>query len=432
MVKNIFVAGLDVFHLSQLKSLKSAHDYKFHSLISYNKIKCSKRFPVREFVEDSCRNLKNFQGNVDAVVGFWDFPVSTLLPYIRGELNLIGPSLQAVLKCEHKYWSRVLQSEVVPQMVPPFRKINPFDDDAATKCDLPFPFWLKPVKSVLSYLGFLVNDSNQFTLCLDIIRRKIGRYGDPFNYILDLADLPPEIRKVDGYHCIAEGLISKGRQCTLEGYVYNGTVCVYGAVDSVRSGQVQSSFSRYQYPSTLPKTVQERMIEATERVLTYIKYDNSPFNIEFYWDDESNSISLLEINTRISKSHCPLFKMVDGEYHHSVMIDVALGNNPEFSQGKGAFKTAAKFMIRRFEDGLVERVPQKNEIDDVKRNFPGTEVIIGVSSGMLLSELRDQDSYSYQIGDLFMGAGSNRELLKKYQVALSMLPFRIESKRAVV
>jgi hypothetical protein len=426
MIKNIFVAGLDDFHLTQLLSLKKAAGYRFHSLISYEKIKCGETFPVREFIQQAQKIVQEFNGSIDAIVGFWDFPVSTTLPHIRTFAGLDGPDLLSVLKCEHKYWSRLLQAEVVPELIPRFCVVDPFNKNAVEQCHLDYPLWLKPVKSVLSHLGFLVGNDKEFADCLQIIRGKISRYAEPFNFILDLAELPDEIRKIDGYHCIAEELISHGRQCTLEGYVQNGSVYVYGVIDSIREGLHESCFSRYQYPSTLPREVRQRMTEVTIKVLEHMRYDNAPFNIEFYWDENTDAIHLLEINTRISKSHCPLFKMVDGEYHHDVMIDVALGKKPQFPHRKGKFATAAKFMLRKFSQGKVYAIPQPQDIREVQKLFPGTEIIINVDSGMLLSELKDQDSYSFEICDLYMGAGSNDELVENYHKALSMLPFNIE------
>lgn len=426
MIKNIFVAGLDDFHLSQLLALKKAEQYRFHTLISYEKIKCGNTFPVREFLQQTKTMLQEFNDSVDAIVGYWDFPVSTLLPYIRAFVGLDGPTHHSVLKCEHKYWSRLLQAEIVPNLIPQFCTIDPFSRSAVKDCRLDYPFWLKPIKSVLSHLGFLIRNDEEFAACLQVIRQKIGRYAEPFNFILDLANIPDDIRKIDGYHCIAEEIISHGRQCTLEGYVYQGSVQVYGAVDSIREGSHASCFSRYQYPSTLPEAVQQRMVEATTNVLGHIRFDNSPFNIEFYWNENRDSIHLLEINTRISKSHSLLFKMVDGEYHHDVMIDIALGKKPDFPFRKGKFATAAKFMLRKFRNGRVRSVPSPHAIKDVQTLFPGTEIIITVNSDMHLSELKDQDSYSFEICDLFMGAASHEELLRNYHTALSMLPFDIE------
>nr|WP_153305913.1 ATP-grasp domain-containing protein [Desulfogranum mediterraneum] len=427
-MKNIFVVGLDDFHLAQLEAVEGADNYRFHSLISYREIKCGSDFPVRELLEHTAQTLTAFDGTVDAVIGYWDFPVSTVLPIIRRQVGLGGPSLVAVLKCEHKYWSRLIQEEVVPELIPPFQKINPFAAEAPTQCSLDYPFWIKPVKSVLSHLGFLVRNREEFEQSLEKIRSHIGRYAEPFNLILNHAELPAEIERVDGYYCIAEGLISRGRQCTLEGYVCKGRVQVYGVIDSLREGRHCSSFSRYQYPSSLPPEVQQRMIEATAKVLLRTGYDQAPFNIEFYWDEEQDSIHLLEINTRISKSHCSLFKMVDGEYHHQVMIDLALGREPSFPHRQGEFALAAKFMLRRHRDGRVVRVPDRAQIEELKQTFPGSELLLNVCPGIRLSELLDQDSYSYELADLFIGAAGPRQLEQRYQAALSLLPFEIEER----
>lgn len=425
MGKNLFIVGLDSFHLNQLKALARAREYRFISLISYKDIKCGVRFPVREFLEQAPRLLADYPGRVDAIVGYWDFPVSTLLPILQKQQGLRGPSLEAVLMCEHKYWSRLKQQEIIPESIPAFEQVDPFDPEALRRCSLDYPFWLKPVKSVLSHLGFLIRDEREFETALARIRKGIARYAVPFNYILDRIEIPGEIKAVDGYRCIAESLISAGRQCTLEGYVQDGEVHVYGIIDSIREGEQQSSFSRYQYPSSMPQQVQQRMIVATQKLIKHLAYDAAPFNIEFYWDDRRDSISLLEINTRISKSHCPLFKMVDGEYHHEVMIDVALGLTPHFPYRQGRFATAAKFMVRCYRDGTVLSIPGPEEVERVRERFAGAEVQINVIPGMRLSKMRDQDSYSYEIAVLYMGADSHEELLANYCEALTMLPFHI-------
>lgn len=426
MTKNIFVIGLDATNLAQLQTLRHASDYHYHSLISYEDIRTREKFPVHQFLQQSEKLLDGFADSIDAVVGYWDFPVSTMLPIVRRRYQLPGPTLESVLKCEHKYWSRVIQSQIVPDFVPHFQKVNPFSDSAIDDCDLEYPFWLKPVKSVLSYLGFHIHDQQEFEKSLQIIRQGIRRISEPFNYLLEQANLPAEIAAVNGNYCIAEEIISAGEQCTLEGYVYNGAVQVYGIVDSIREGEHHSCFARYQYPSVLPKSVTTRMTEVISKVLTHMGYDNSPFNAEFYWEEKTDNIWLLEINTRISKSHCPLFKMVDGEYHHAVMIDLALGNQPDFPHRQGQYKVAAKFMLRRYRDGLVTKVPTQVQIDNVCQGFSYVSILLHIKPGMRLSELRNQDSYSYEIAVFYIGADNQQELLQKYHSIQEMLSFVID------
>ncbi len=46
-----------------------------------------------------------------------------------------------------------------------------------------------------------------------------------------------------------------------------------------------------------------------------------------------------------------------------------------------------------------------------------------VKPGMQLSELIEQDSYSYDMAHLYLGADSRQALLEKYRQAVEMLPF---------
>jgi biotin carboxylase len=185
-------------------------------------------------------------------------------------------------------------------------------------------------------------------------------------------------------------------------------------VDSVREGHHRSSFSRYQYPSTIPRRIQQKMIAVTERFLTHIGFDNGPFNIEYYWESRNDHIWLLEINTRISKSHCPLFRHVDGASHHKVMLETALGQQPDFPHRMGKYKISAKFMWRIYDDAMVTRVPTNEELRELRRQFPSAEIQMHIHNGMRLSSLKDQDSYSYEIVVIFLGGDSQQELLQKY------------------
>ena len=423
---NIFVVGLDDLHLAQLKALPGADAYRFHALFTYWELKQAHQFPVQQLLDEGCARLKSFPDGVDAVIGYLDFPVSTVLPLLREAAGLPGPSIESVLKCEHKYWSRRLQREVIPDQIPDFAAIDPFADDSLGGVALPFPFWLKPVKAVLSQLGFLVTDRASLDHAIRMIRAGIARFAVPFNLILERTELPPEIRAVDGFHCIAESIISQGRQCTVEGYAWKGEVVCYGVVDSLREGPQGSSFSRYQYPSTLPEPVTERMAELCRRVIRHIGYDNAPFNIEFYWEEDSDRIWLLEINTRISKSHAPLFQMVDGCYHHQVNLDLGLGRRPDIPHRQGRYGCAARFMLRHYGDARVTRVPSEAELDALRAQEPDASFEILVEPGMRLSSLKNQDSYSYEVAVLFLGGEDEQDLEAKYQQLRERLPLEYE------
>lgn len=70
------------------------------------------------------------------------------------------------------------------------------------------------------------------------------------------------------------------------------------------------------------------MEEITKNVIAASGLDHSCFNIEFFYNEEQGRIWLLEVNVRLSQSHCDLFAKVDGASSQRVMIDVAKGRVP--------------------------------------------------------------------------------------------------------
>lgn len=419
---NIFVFGLDPFHLEQARCVRGEEDYAFHALIPFERVVKPQEFDIPALIEEADRTLSEFQGSIDGLIAHWDFPSSTLQPIICRRHGLRSASLEAVLKCEHKYWARVVQREAIPDLTPAFAAINPFVDDPLAGVDLDYPFWIKPIKGFSSTLGFRITCREDFDAALPRIRRHIKRLGAPFNEILKLADLPPEIAKVDGNHMIAEQIIN-GKQCGLEGFVHEGRVVIHEIVDCVKDADVHS-FTRYELPTHWPQRIRDRMVDATRTLMAHIGYEGQPFGIEFFWDQDTDKIWVLEVNTRISQSHSEQFILTEGVSNHQVAIDLALGREPRFCRHSGPYRHAAKFMLRRYADCVVEAVPSEEDIRRMEERFPRSKIMLTVKPGDRLSDQRDQDSYSYEVADLFLGADSQKELLDAYEEIGRTLPFR--------
>ena len=139
-------------------------------------------------------------------------------------------------------------------------------------------------------------------------------------------------------------------------------------------------------------------------------------------------IWLLEINTRISQSHCDLFEKVDGISHQQVTIDLGLGNRPDMPHREGAFPIAAKFFYRVFfADARVTRVPTPDELAALEADFPGAMIAVQVEEGQWLSALPEQDSYSYALAYVWMGASSSEQLLADYDRLAARLVFEYDN-----
>ncbi|MEV0108622.1 hypothetical protein AB0H42_20105 [Nocardia sp. NPDC050799] len=396
--------------------------FSSYGLLDYDTLITADEFDFDELLDRARAELRAFDGRVDAIIAHWDFPTSVLVPILADEFGLPSPSLESVLKNEHKYWSRVLQRESVPECVPDFCAFDPFDPDALDKIDIPFPFWVKPIKSHSSQLGFEVTDAEMFATAIAQIRAEIGRIADPFDRALERVDLPEHIRVAGGRTCLAEQVVT-GTQAAPEGTMFRGEFHVHGLFD-MRKDAAGHSFDHLDYPArTVPEDVQQRMIDVTERYLRHTGYDNGCFNSEFMWDAETGKLWLIEVNTRISQSHSDLFAKVDGSSNHGVAIDIALGDRPRMPHRKGEFAVAAQCMVPRYEDGIVRAVPGEADIAALQRRFPGTLVHIEVQPGDRLSDLPNQDAYRYKLATLYIGAPDADELERRYRDAIDALPF---------
>src|SRR5690606_29575794 len=145
---------------------------------------------------------------VGGIVAFRNFPATSLAAMVAERHGLPGPTLESTLKCEHKYWSRLLQREVVPEVVPAFERVDPFDAAAVAKGKTKYPFWLKPIKSAGSMLGFRIENDQDLEWALEETRQRIHVYGDSFAQAVKHARLPEALVRFGTHYCIAERIIS--------------------------------------------------------------------------------------------------------------------------------------------------------------------------------------------------------------------------------
>jgi len=423
--KNVFVVNLNEFNLGRLRSIRNAENYNFIKLLDASDVLEQEHYDIDAILAKARAEMERYPGHVDGLIHYIDFPVSTTVPILCKEYGLPSASLEAVLKCEHKYWSRIEQQQCIAEHIPRFAAFDPFDDDALSTLGLDFPFWVKPIKSFSSYLGFMIRNDTDWQAAIVEIRAHIGRFEAPFDRLLSRVEMPPEVAGIGGGSCIAESIIG-GRMCTQEGYVHKGKLRVYGTVDSLREPN-GSSFASYQYPSRLPAAVRKRMTRIIETFMAHIDYDNAAFNVEFFWDANTDQIWLLEVNARISESHADLFRKVDGASHHEIAADLSLGARPRLPYRDGDFSCAGKFFIRAYSDAIVKRVPDADALARVEQLMPDTIVRIMAEPGQRLSDMMDQDSYSYTLALLWIGASSPRQLQRRYEQAVEILGFDLES-----
>ena len=422
MPYNIFVLGLDELAESELTTLPDAQDYVFHGLMTIEELQ-GRTIDIQALLAQAQQQLDAFEGSIDGIVGFWDFPISIMLPILCERYGLPAKNLLATVKCEHKYWSRLEQQRLIDEY-PKFGLVDINDAEARLPAHMSYPVWAKPIKSFSSEGAYRVTSDEELQAVLAIRRETPDRVGPAFESVLAMLDLPEEIAGIPGgAYMVEEAAV--GNQCTIEGYSYDDIVQLTGIVDSIHYDS-SSSFLRYKYPSDLPLEIQERIRSVTKTVISGLGLTHSTFNVEYFWDPSTDRLTLLEVNTRHSQSHAPLFRYVDGLTNHAHMIDLSLGRKPRQLVDQGYFATASKWMHRHFSDGIVRRIPNPAEIADLEQRYPGTIIELEVSEGQRLSDSFSQDSYSYLLANIYTTGQTDEDAVSIYNACIAALNFDID------
>src|SRR5690606_36811701 len=131
-------------------------------------------------------------------------------------------------------------------------------------------------------------------------------------------------------HLIAEEPLS-GRQVSVDGWVHEGRVHFLGICDALMFPGTDH-FERFVYPSRTPPAVQERMRELTVRVLEGLDYRHGFFNVEMFWDPESDALKLIEVNPRLASQLAGLYRRVDGVNPHRMLLELCTGQAPRMER----------------------------------------------------------------------------------------------------
>lgn len=419
------VAGLSEYSGTLFETLPRAGEQAVAPLLYAEELRGPLGRSGERLVAAARQRVREADDRTDALISLLDFPAVEVVALLGRELGLRTPTLEAVLACTHKFWSRQLQREAAPECVPACQWFDPWRVGAITGMGMALPVWIKPLNAYRSHLGFGVHNTEEFDQGVDLLRKgDLDKLAGPLEYFMAQADVPDEIRQAGGHIAIAEQFI-EGEQVTLEGYVLDGVTTIYAAIDSIREPN-GSTFARYQYPSGLPAGVLWRMGEWTKAIVAHIGFDNSTFNAEFFWDRRTDRIALVEINPRLSQSHCELLAKVDGASHQQVAIDVALGRTPSIPHREGPYAVAAKCFLRSFRDGTVTRAPSAEDVARVSEAVPGTTVEVLAPEGQLLRDMPDQDAYSYELAVVWLGADNARDLIGRWRTIRASLPYEID------
>jgi biotin carboxylase len=366
--------------------------------------------------------VARYRGRIDGVISSNDYPGATIAAALAERLGLPGPSPEAVVRATHKYYSRLVQRDAVPDATPKFWLVDPAQPDGGG-ADLEYPCFIKPVKGTFSVLSQKLNDATELHafLARPVVREFIDDYMTIFNrQVKGLTDF-----EIDGRFFVAEGFMH-GTQVTVEGCVARGDVTIYGVVDSIMH-PATSSFGRFDLPSALRPEIQDRMRSIAGRVVGALGLDNCIFNVEMIYQPLDDSIRIIEINPRICGQFGDLYEKVYGIHSYLIALAVVTGTALPPLPGRGAYAMATSFPLRTFEPVRIVAAPSAERIAAAEKLQPGTLIWNECETGVALADFQTfEDGSSARYAVVNLGADSRAELNARLAEVKTKLDHRFE------
>lgn len=141
------------------------------------------------FLRETVCELRRRSGEFQGVVGIDDFPACLLAALSGAALGFSTPSFESLFLCQHKYYSRLRQLEAVPEATPQFAVVDLEGPLASAGVPLPFPVFVKPVKSYLSILARRLDTAEDLTLTRLEAKRRLGPVAGMLDALVEASPL---------------------------------------------------------------------------------------------------------------------------------------------------------------------------------------------------------------------------------------------------
>lgn len=288
---------------------------------------------------------------------------------VAERLGLPGVSVEAVLAVQHKLHARRVLAQVAPEASVDFAELD-VDYNAPIPEGLHYPLFVKPVKAAFSVLARQVHSRAELQAHTRFGVRElwvIRRLVEPFERIVR-ERLP---QAGSAHRLLLETPVPASTpQFNLDGWVFDGGTHALGVVDAIMYPGTQA-FMRWEFPGRLPAAVQARALDIAKRFLAAIGYAHGFFNMEFFYDRDSDRLTVIEFNPRLASQFADLYRRVLGMDAHRMSVALALGQDPALlPRSAPSAGIAASQVYRVFSPEAVVAMPTPQQREQLVREFP--------------------------------------------------------------
>lgn len=329
-----------------------------------------------------------------------------------------GTPVAAILACQHKFYARQMLQKVAPEANLGFQLLDA-EYGGPIPENLVYPLFVKPMKAVFSVLARHVESREELHRHTRFSAAElwaIRRLVEPFERMAR-ARLGPAVSSA--HRMLLEEPV-RADQFNLDGYVFHGETRAVGVVDAIMFPGTQA-FMRHQAPTRLPPAVQTRALDVARRFLQAVGFSHGFFNMEFFYDDATDRLSVIEFNPRMASQYSDLYQRVTGADMHAMAVALAHDEDPALvPRSTPTAGAATSFVYRVLAPEQPFTLPSAQQLRAFKTAFPGALVFTYPQSARAIArDFKWLGSYRYGITHL--GGADATDLRARCEVASALL-----------
>lgn len=378
-------------------------------------------YGVAAYLQRSIELIRENPEMYQGIVGTHDS--SAILASILAEqTNHVGTPVQSVVNTQNKYLCRRIQQQLVPEHTPKFCLALDYLQNSSL---LREPFFIKPVRSNISFGAHQVNSAEELQFYIGQESRDIARYNQ---YYLDALGLlieyqnPLNLETCNNFLC--EELIY-GDQVTVDGFIYQGQVHIFGLTKACYYPGT-NSFSHHVFPYSFSPDLDAKINDTLRRLMPALGMNNTFFNVELRAEPENNTFKIIEVNSRIAFQFAKTIQAVRGFDPLHLLCELAVNRFPRLkNRTEESFSYCYNFEMHSFSDQRILRTPTQSGYTQIQMLYPEVHIRNLIQEHSNLSDYKhNPQSFRYCILDV--PGNSEEEIMRKKEHIVSLLNYEFQ------
>lgn len=338
------------------QTISEPEKYEFHFLEASLELSgLSQNFDIMKYLE-RCREYIQ-QHDIQVVLATRDIPSLMQAQLSQEFQHLRGPSVESSFLCLHKYYTHQWLDFPSSQYAIVLLEREKDLSEQIEEIDIHFPWIMKPCTTACSSSIFKIYNNQEAENAIAFYREFVR---DNLNYLLPFFQAYLDREKyqlINSHPILVEEYIDFPYKCCVDGCVNNGEILIWGIFDSHYFASKRECFADFSFPSTLPKSIQEKLDRAYKKIVQKLieyGFNNQFVDIEFFVSDKGE-IKLLEINGRMIPISASLYRQcLDGGDSYTALISMAMGFSAQTPTQNGL--VGGRFYITTFAKGLAKNL----------------------------------------------------------------------------